>query len=164
MKKLNNYGYMLVETLLVTIFVAGVLIFLFIQFSNLSNSYDESFTYNTVENLYALEDIKDYFESDSNLINEIESNLNQKEYITGCEFLADYSYCESLLDIENINTLIITTNSFDKDSVEVSDENFIKFIKKIQSSGTQPYRLIAKFVDSMGNETYATLRFGEIYE
>ena len=54
MQKKNSNGFMLAETLIVTIFVAGVLIFLFIQFSSLSKSYEESYIYNTVEGLYSL--------------------------------------------------------------------------------------------------------------
>ena len=38
MKKKNTKGFMLIETLIVTVFVAGVLIFMFIQLTILMNN------------------------------------------------------------------------------------------------------------------------------
>ena len=49
MNKINNKGFVLAETLIVTSFVAGVLLYLFIQFSNLNKNYNNSFKYNTIE-------------------------------------------------------------------------------------------------------------------
>ena len=74
MKKLNSSGFMLAETLIVTTFVAGILIFLFIQFTNLGKAYDDSYIYNTTEGLYALEDIKKYINTDLDLLLYIEEN------------------------------------------------------------------------------------------
>ena len=81
MKKNKNEGFMLAETLIVTTFVAGVLIFLFIQFSNLENSYEESYMYNTVEDIYALEDIKDYIEQDETAMSNIKEQIQNTKYI-----------------------------------------------------------------------------------
>ena len=161
MKKNINFGYMLVETLLVTIFVAGVLIFLFIEFSNLDNSYEISFKYNTVENLYALGDIRDYIQSNKDIFNQLKSKLeNNNGYIENCDFSNDEMYCAKLLNLENIEQLVITENSFNKSSFPTSDEEFINFINKISADGDELYRLIASFKDSKGNRTYATLKFG----
>ena len=44
MKK-NNRGFTLVETLVVSSFIVGILVFLFAQFSKLKKSYDASFEY-----------------------------------------------------------------------------------------------------------------------
>ena len=46
MKK-NNRGFTLVETLVVSAFIVGILIFLFSQFSRLKSSYEASFEYYT---------------------------------------------------------------------------------------------------------------------
>ena len=57
MKK-NTKGFMLVEFLVVSIFVLGTLIFLTVQFNNINKSYNRSFKYDTVSNLYSAKNIR----------------------------------------------------------------------------------------------------------
>lgn len=177
MKKMDNKGFSLVELLVVTIFVAGVLIFLFIQFSNLESSYQDSFKYNSVEGLYALEDVKEYIESDTDAYEIIKTRLNNEKYfdIKDCSIFTDQSYCEELFDFLKIKNiiLIVSLNDYgwifepqDSDNVDTSieyytglygfNEEFKEFIKKINKKGKEPYRIVASFT----NSTYATVRFG----
>ena len=163
MKKMNNKGFALVETLVVTIFIATVLIFLFIQLSNLSSSYEDSFNYNSVEGLYALDDIKDYIESDTDAYMFIEDELSDNTYIdiSDCSVFSGESYCKQLLDLEKIDIVILVLNLADYESIltDMSDypEGLKTFISKINNNGDEPYRIIASFE----NGTYATVRFGE---
>jgi len=163
MKKKNNKGYMLVETLLVTVFVAGVLIFLFMQFSKLSNAYDETYSYNTTEGLYALEDVRKFITTDTNFLTYINDNIPSKhEYIdiTNCNQFQDKQYCLKLFELENIDKIFITTNNVPKEKIDNYSSSFSKFINKINVEGEEVYRIVASF----NNSTYATLRFGDNYE
>jgi len=161
-KKINNKGFMLVETLIVTTFVAGVLIFLFIQFNNLSKAYDDSYVYNTPEGLYALEDIKKYVDTDIDLLTYINENIESLKYIdiTDCNLFNNKNYCLKLFELENIDKIFITTNNFEKESITRYKEDFIIFINKINEEGEEKYRLVASFK----NSTFATLRLGDSYE
>lgn len=158
MRKINNDGFMLAETLVVTSFVAGVLIFLFIQFTNISKNYEDNYTYNTVDSLYALEDIKDYLLEDSIAFSTIETELNNKDYIniTNCSIFENNDYCLKLFEIENVDQVIVSKNNFNKNNFENNDIDFLTFVKKISVKGNEKFRLIASFK----NSTYATLRFG----
>lgn len=49
---MNKKGFMLLETLVVSTFILGILIFLFIQLSTIKRAYDTSFRYNTITGLY----------------------------------------------------------------------------------------------------------------
>lgn len=152
---------MLAETLIVTTFVAGVLIFLFIQFTNLSNSYNDSYQYNTVEGLYALRNMRDYLLSDENALTSLENiTYDNNLDITNCSIFTEKNYCLKLLELENINKIFITTNAVSEDLFYNFDDGLKKFISKINSEGTEKYRLIAEF----NNSTYATLRFGDVNE
>ena len=155
MKK--NKGFMLAETLAVTIFVAGVLIFLFIQFSNLNNSYSEYYKYNTTESLYALEDVMYYIKSDNRATSFISSNTNQTNYIdiTDCNIFTSKSYCEDLFELEGISKIAVLVNSIPSDMSQIEDEDMLKLIEKINFEGEEQYRLVAKF----NNGVYSTLRF-----
>ncbi len=160
MKKDSNKGFVLVETLIVTAFVAGVLVFLYIQFNNLSRNYYESYKYNTVTGLYSLIDIEEFFELDINLpliLDEV--NKNRYADITDCSLLNNNEYCKKLLELENISHLYVTTNNVSGIDLSV-DDDFSKFISKINETGTQKYRIIASFK----NGEYATIRIGENYE
>lgn len=163
MKKKNNEGYMLIETLLVTVFVAGVLIFLFMQFSKLSNAYDQSYIYNTPEGLYALEDVREFITTDINFLEYINNNIPDKyKYIdiTSCNQFENKEYCLKLFELENIDKIFITTNNIPKEKITSYNTSFTNFINKIGMEGEESYRIVASF----NNSTYATIRFGEYYE
>ena len=162
MKKKDSKGFLLAETLIVTIFVSGVLIFLFMQFRSVSKSYDESFAYNTVDDLYALEDIKNTILDDQTLYNYITTNVNEKKYIdiTDCSLFTNSEYCLKLIELSNIKQIFITTNYFENNDIKNYDEAFKIFISKVHGDGEESYRLIASFNDN----TYASLRFGDDYE
>lgn len=158
MKK-KNKGFMLAETLLVTTFVAGLLIYLYIQFTNLNNNYSDSFTYNTVEDVYALSDVVDLIYSDETALNTIDEMVNQEKYIdiSNCSLFTNQAKCKKLFELENINEIFITTNAVPKKYISDYSIGLIKFINKINPSGIEMYRLVASFKDN----TYATLRFGD---
>ena len=59
MKK-KQKGFVLVETLVVSLLVLTVLIFLFLQLNTINLNYQKSFRYNTVEGLYSANNMKVY--------------------------------------------------------------------------------------------------------
>lgn len=159
MKKNINKGFALAETLIVTTFVSGVLIFLFIQFTTLSNKYEESYKYNTVEGLYSARNIRNYIQTEIHTNTLFEENINSNTYlnITNCEYFINSDYCLKLFELENINNIYVTLNAFDKDLFNTFSNDFKQFINKINSQGTEKYRLLIEYNDS----TFATIRFGE---
>lgn len=156
MKK-NNLGFMLAETLLVTVFVAGVLIYLYLQFSNLNKNYNDSYKYNSVEELYALEDIVDLIQNDEFAINYIYSNTANLHYIdiSNCSLFTDSATCRKLLRTANVNEIFVTTNTIPKKYVNDYSAGLNRFINKITPGDAEPYRIVASFK----NGNYATLRF-----
>ena len=161
MKK-NEKGFMLAETLLVTAFVAGVLIYLYIQFTSLSGNYSDAYNYNTVEDLYALADVVEFISKDPKALTNIRNNISENKYIdiSNCTLFTEQAMCMKLLELENINEIIITTNTIPKDSIKDYSAGFIKFVSRINASNNEPYRVVASFK----NNTYATLRFGDTNE
>lgn len=160
MKKSNNKGFMLIETLIVSLFVATTLIYLYVQFVNLNSAYTTSFTYNTVDGLYALDDIRDYLLDYQSIV---QTEMKKKDYVDDiCTILPNQNYCEGLLEAENVKTLIIAKNDLTTTVFPTSYNQTLKdFIDKITVTGNEEYRLVAEF----NNLTYATLRFwGDKYE
>lgn len=158
MNKINNKGFVLAETLIVTSFVAGVLLYLFIQFSNLNKNYNNSFKYNTIEALYALSDVKDFINTDIKMSNYLLDMNDSYTDITDCSFFSSSDYCISLFEELNIEEILVSTNVINsKDIFEDEEQDMKDFINKIEFGCNGAYRLIAKFK----NSTFATIRFGD---
>lgn len=159
MKKNLTQGFMLVETLIVTTFVSGVLIFLFIQLVTLSNNYDDSYRYNTVEDLYSLSNIRDYLYNDVGALNLIKNKVDDEGYIeiTDCSMFTEINYCLKLFELENIKTIFIIQNYLDENLFNNYNDALKRFINKISGEGTNKYRILAEF----NNNKYATIRIGD---
>ena len=159
MKKNSNNGFVLAETLIVTTFVAGILIFLFIQFSNLSKNYNDSYKYNTVEGLYSLNNIIKYIETDDTFNQNLTNLVTSNKYldITDCSLFSNQKYCTLLFKLENIESIYIVDNYFNKNIFNDSKETIKNFINKISGDGEEKYRIVAEFKDF----TFATIRFGD---
>lgn len=168
MKKNNHSkGFMLVETLIVSTFITGTLVFLFIQFRTINQGYDISFKYNTINGLYAADNVKKYLLSNGIQILSPAIEKASKKYIdlTDCTdlYLTETNYCSALLPELNIKKIIITKNDLstlipllDQDnSLEEEFKQFIRYI--VYDKDALNHRLIIQFKD----DTYATITISE---
>lgn len=167
MKKSNNKGFMLVETLIVSTFITGTLVFLFIQFRTINQGYDISFRYNTVNGMYAANNIKEYLlENGADAVGPAVDNAS-KQYIdiTECTdlYLTENAYCLSLVTELNIKKVLVTNNDLStllpllKNDASIDEElkDFIRYIA--YDKGATNYRLIVQFNDN----TFATVTISE---
>lgn len=159
MKK-NNKGFMLVEALVMSMVVIGTLTFMYIQFQNISRSYEKSFNYNTITDLYITNEVKNYL---------INNNLldTYKDKVTGSSAkyimindITDSSFTE-LVKEGKIKTIILTDESLSglkgKKTNTLSEKfnDFINYLKVDKEEGK--YRLLIEFSD----DTFASLKIGE---
>ncbi len=159
MKK-KNQGFMLVEALIMSIVIIGVLVFMYIQFQNISRSYDKSFHYNTVTGLYITNEIKVYLDSNSYL-DTIKDTV--KTYTDKCYDITNYTSDASWASLKQegkIKTILICYYENDDDlkgkrRVGLSEKfnDFINYIKKEKNT----YRILLEFED----DTYASFRLGD---
>lgn len=160
MKK-NTNGFMLVEFLVVSIFVLGVLIFLTVQFNNINKSYNRSFKYDTVPDLYFAKNIKNMILNDGydNLKDEVE--LNSFADFTECStsYFITRNYCRALLEHENVKTALFVSQdlvSFKATSFYSElNEGFKTYIKTLKNSNNGSYMILLEFND----DTYSSLKF-----
>lgn len=157
MKK-NNAGFMLVEALVMSMVILGVLIFMFIQFENISRGYDRSFHYNTIQNIYIVNEIKQYLieNSDWNSLKE-EVDNNTKKYINITDKYTDNTFT-TLKQQAKVQTILLADESLSQlkgyRTKELSEKmnDFVNYVK-VDKVDTQ-YRLLVEFSD----ETFASLR------
>ena len=172
MRKSN--GFMLMETLIVSVFVGITLVVLFIQLQNVSNSYDESFHYNTTNAVYNTRNIREYLMT-RNLKGFSEDVKQSKDGyidITDCKssrYVLEgeqetpiRAYCKNLYDTLNVKTLLLSIENLENLKQRVAtayvlpfSQKFRDFIQYIKYDGMDgEYRLIVEFKD----ETFASIK------
>lgn len=160
MKKNRHLGFMLIETLLVSTFVLGVLTYLFVQFSALKRSYDDNFKYDTVPGLYGVRNINEYIKLQngySTLKNSVNDTYGYLEF--SCAMISGTT-CSKLVENLDIKTIYFVKDNIFKNNVKidlsifVNDDELYHFCKKINfSDEDRGYHLIVKY----NNNTYATM-------
>lgn len=159
MKKNNKKGFMLAETIVISVVVLGALIFIYTQFMTVNKSYQNSFHYNTVDKLYATKNIVEYIKTDGLYL--LMSSLTD-EYIdiTDCSsaYFVEGNYCENLLHNLHAKTVLFTKEDI-TDLKKVSNlpfsEGLKRYIKTMSFDKEDRYRIIVEFEDN----TYASLKF-----
>ncbi|MBR3362828.1 MAG: hypothetical protein IKG40_02760 [Bacilli bacterium] len=159
MKKNNNKGFLLVETLVVSTFCLTVLVVLFLQFKTLIINYNDSFKYNTVEGIYSLNEVKKYLQN-----NDVKLDANSAPYYVtlkddnGVNNEICNELCDELLKSMEVKTIIYTSSNIDgslRNNNNLS-ENTRKFISRLKNND-KGNRLIAEFK----NGTYASITYSE---
>lgn len=162
MKKSLNKGFVMAETIMVSIVIVTALVIIYTQFISLNNSYNRTFKYNNIDDLYAVNNIKEFIENDSlnTIVNKLDSNYLD---LTSCstEYFKEYNYCKTLLEYLDIKTLIFTYEDVNNLKTELKQNNIFSeglksFIKTISTTKNNKYRLIVEF----NNDRYATLKIG----
>ena len=156
MKK-NSRAFMLVETLIVSISISGILIFLYLQFTNVNNSYVKTYSYNTIEGLYKAADIKEniIYNGKDKIFDDI--NTNKFVDLSNCSstYYNNTAYCNKLKEIANVKTVIITTGNLDNlknkltsgTNMTTYSETMRDFVNKIENY-SNGYQIIVEYNDN----------------
>ena len=142
MKKMNNKGFLMVEALIVSTFVVSVLIYFFVQFKKVDASFELSYSYNTVNGLYAVNNISAYldnlYETDSDFRDQIKGGsikLNSPFYkviynqIDNENFtcISSQVYCGELMQSLNIKSAVLASGDLDA---------LLQFFKKVENDSS----------------------------
>ena len=160
---MKNKGFVLLETLVASTFILGVMIFLFIQFSSIKRSYETSFHYNTVPGLYHAKEFANFLKRDGYLTIDDQLTNSTKGYVDITNCLYSGSLCKQLVfDMkakkilyvgENISNLKnnLSTSNYNKDVFSESLKRFILQMNSVEPNGRS--RIIVEYKDN----TYATV-------
>lgn len=134
MKK-NNKGFMLIETLIVSISISGILIYLFFQFQNVNDSYNKSFKYNTINGLYGAGDIKENIKA--NGLTSIYNNANSSSFvdITNCSstYFNNTNYCLKLNELLGVKTILVSKGNLSSTKTLLANsQNITKYSETLR--------------------------------
>ena len=150
MKKIER-GFTLIETLLVSTFVIGTLVYLFVQFSNIKSVYDTSFKRDMIPDLYYVQNINTYLSSIN--MSGIITTLNQNNYVElqDCTFTDD-SYCAHLMEMANVKKAIAVKDDLRNLQTELRNattnpfsETMYQYILNLSTYGLDAIRVIVEF-------------------
>lgn len=151
MKK-NKKGFVLAETIVISVVVITALIIIYTQFVSVNNSYYRSFNYNNVNNLYLVNQVKTFINnSNGSSIYSIIDDENLYIDITECDDFIEYMYCENLIDTINAKRVIISKNDTTDLISNIESYDFSEIMKnyiKNSKSNEEGYRIIVEFNDS----------------
>lgn len=152
MEKKHNRGFSLLETLIVSTFISGVLIILFTQYIVIQKSYDKTYNYNGVISIYQTKEIVDYLskEEASFVIQKLGNTPSGYFDITDCSALTNKTYCQKLFELLNVKTVIISLNDLSglKTSLNTSNiysENLFDFINYVDTKTNKKYRVVVEY-------------------
>lgn len=162
MKK-NNKGFTLIETLIVSAFVAGTLTYLFIQMNNTLTNYDITFRYDTINGIYNANVIAEYLKENSysNLMN-LTSTNGYVDITTSTNINGNSSYYGLITDKINAKTILFTSEDMTEIKNNIKEtaysEELKRYIQKKDSDNTltNKYIIIIEYKDN----TFASVRVG----
>lgn len=148
MKKNNQKGFVLAEAFIVSTFVLGILVFMFLQIKTIINGYNKSFTYNTIPGIYNSREIKKFLKKNDydSLLAEAGSN----DYVILDSTNTKYT---DIFEVSNVKTVVISKGDLSvlKESKKLSPK-FQDYIKTLANSGG--YQFIVEYND----DTFANIK------
>ncbi|MDD3821743.1 MAG: LamG domain-containing protein [Bacilli bacterium] len=165
MKRSSSQGFILTETLVVSVILMVVFLFVFSQFLLIFTQYREFESYNKVPHVYNARNMAIFLKEDN--YDNIISSLKNNYYFdfTSCPNPIEFtSYCEGLINEMDIKTALLTP--YDLQAV-ISDNpsNFShrlkQYLKYLQKNKDNPgeYRVILEFNDG----TFSSYTIGSEY-
>ena len=116
MKK-NNKGFMLAEVFIVSSFVLGILVYIFVQTNSIMRNYNRSFSYDTVQGLYITNEVKKFIDYSGYDKNELANACDTYQFFD----VSDYYY-QRIKRAANIKTVILGNLNYMKENV-ANDSN-----------------------------------------
>ena len=153
---MNKKGFMLLETLVVSTFILGILIFLFIQLSTIKRAYDTSFRYNTITGLYHAKEFSKFLLENGydQVDNKLANTTSGPNLGLLCGKIEKEINAKRILYVsENISSLQnnLSTSQFDTNLFNSELKKFILQMNSVEPTGKN--RLIIEYNDN----TYATI-------
>jgi len=161
MKTLNNKGFMLVETLIVTTIVASFIIFMYAEVHTIINNFNRTINYNTAHATYAVGNVRKLIYNDNNLA-KLTNSLEDSMYVNVITTsFSNQQYSDALFNVLDVKRVIMVKNDvnalkkFDyTHDFTVDLQSFIKALKQEGSSSS--YMLILE----LNNGEFANLLIG----
>lgn len=161
--QLDTKGFLLVETLLVSLTIASILVYMYVQYSKITDSYKRLNHYNTVESLYRTDVIKQIIEM--NATAEFYSSLgsNPLQITGGISSIPGVNFSNIIndLQIESLYVVGPSCNFFSNNVLK--NGGYGPFLNTISESEQGKYQIIVRYkgINSDDLGSFAIVSFQE---
>ena len=133
MKKMNNKGFALVETLIVSIFVMGIFTLIYTNIVPIMGEYEKRENYDNVNNIYKSYVIRRMIQYYSSLTcNDNIIKIYDKENTNDCSiYSGDPEYCPRLMDNLNVLKIYITKYKGFNNNISDDDKGVKEYVKSL---------------------------------
>ncbi len=153
---MGKKGYMLVETLIVSVTVTSILIYLYAQFINVQTFYNEVYKYNNINELYLTGTIKNLIiSSQPDIFMSINNNnpMNICSSINDCSSLkVDSVALKKIVSHYKVKNIILAqANKSEEIKSHINSENYSRLMKdfsKAIADQKNGYRIIVEYGDN----------------
>ncbi len=147
--QLDKKGFLLVETLLVSLTIASILLYMYVQYSEITDSYKRLNRYNSVENLYRTEKIKQIIlvNATDGFFNELDSKGVLKD-----PAIINMNELKSDLEVQEIYVTSPEKSFFES----ITDDNFQAFLNTIPEDEKDKYQIIVNYRSNNSKDTIGT--------
>lgn len=136
MKKINKKGFALAETIVVGVFIIGLLTFLILNILPLVGDYERVDNYDDLDKKYDVHLIRKmiFMEEDNTVINEILSldtpGYTKYDITNFCAKFNNSSYCNVLLSEDYLNVKSIIITSYNTTNLKSGSSEFNRGLKE----------------------------------
>lgn len=160
--KLDTKGFLLVETLLVSLTIASILLYMYVQYSKIADSYKRLNRYNTVEALYRTGTIKQILLTNasssfySTLSDKCEKVTNSVAGVSGINF-------NSIISDFSIESLYIAGPGCDiYTNSGLKNDGFSAFLNTVPEVENDKYQIIVHYKEDANDVgEFAIISFKE---
>lgn len=152
MKKLNNFGFMLVEVIIVTVVVVSIMTSLYVVFNRVYKMYEIKNKYSNIDGIYALGLVRDEL-VDNLTINDLLKEAGENTYVTIDEnkCVGNVEFCNAIFSNYKINKVILVNlyshiieNNSNVDKFSDISNTFSDYISYLNNTEFSDYEQIYK--------------------
>ncbi|MFV0274800.1 MAG: hypothetical protein ACK5HL_00960 [Bacilli bacterium] len=147
----NKKGFFTIEMLVTSTIIASFLIIIYYQVYSILNQYEKRSNYNTIDGLYAANNVRNFLRQNELSILKGIVEANKYVDLTDCSFISNNSYCNTLFNNLDIKQAILTnyniTNLKDFNYLNDFDPLMKAFINSITIIESSEYRIIVYLND-----------------
>lgn len=180
MNKLNNKGFLLIETLVVSIFVLSICLIIFRNGMPIIQEYEKREYYDDLESIYMANEFREFLLKDSNTASILRDVEGQGFRILSCNDVSDRNKCMNYLktmqikDNENGQFILAKWNmssigNYVISNNDVLDKNYRTYIKylsnQIIDDVPDTYRLIIEretLYNNVINQKFSNMSFPKV--
>ena len=149
---MKKNGFVLVETLIATTLIAVVFTIIYIEFGVINDNYKKTYNNNSVEKIYAVNNIKNFILADG--YESFKSKIDDQDLyfkdVTNCEDFINQSQCTNLVNTLDIDKIVYINEGFN---------SFLRILTYYNQEDAYIYNYVSSYISPSDDIDYILVKF-----